>query len=442
MSGQEKQTIYTRLKKFFTEDLWDIDKENHTGISKLIREQLQIIFLVIRGFVKDKCLDSASSLAFATLLTIVPLFAMMFPILKVFDAEHNIRSIIADKLAAGNQEVATKIFGLIDSINFKLLGFAGIIFFIFVVIVIISEVEHTINNIWGIKKSRNIFRKITDFFSILVIVPIFVFISTGITAYLQSQWYVQKIMSITYFSWFYELILRISPYFSVWIAFTFFYLFIPNTKVRFKPALIGGIIAGTLWQLAHWAYIHFGFITERYDLIYGSISKLPIFMLWIFYSWIIVLFGAEVAFAYQNLKTYKRENMGESVSYAYMQQLALNIIISIAESYHYNREPWNAQRLSEKYSTSMRLVNEVLFMLVDEGFLAEISTPTRAFVPAFDIENMSVYDIIHKLEYKSEDDEKRLERLLENEKIRDLIARSEQALRDTLGGITVKGLIT
>jgi membrane protein len=441
MNAPEKKSFGFKLKNFFTEEIWDIEKDNISKLSRLIRSQLQIIFLVIKGFVKDKCINNAASLAFATLFTIIPFFAMMFPILKIFDADKNIRSLIADKLAAGNQEVAGKIFSLIDSVNIKIIGFSGIIFLILVVILIISNVERTVNDIWGIKKSRNIFRKVTDFFSILVIVPIFVFISTGITAYLQSQQYVQQIMLLTYVDWLYRLLLSLSPYISVWIAFTFFYLFIPNTKVRLKPAIIAGFTAGTLWQLAHRAYIHFGFIMQKYDIIYGSLSKLPVFMLWIFYSWIIVLFGAEIAFAYQNIKTYRLENLNESISFAYLQQLALNIIISIAESFYYKKEPWSAERLSEKYSTSMRLVNEILYMLVDEGFLVEAATPSRSYIPAFDIEKMSVYDILHKLKHKTASDEKRLEKLFVNEKIKDLAQNSEAALKEAFGGITVKGLI-
>jgi membrane protein len=441
MNAPEKRSLYLRIRDFFTKEIWDIERENLTRFGKFIRGQLQIIFLVVRGFVKDKCINNASSLAFATLLTIIPLFAMMFPILKIFDAENKIRSIIADKFAAGNQEVAGKIFSLIESVNFKILGFAGIIFFIIVVVTIISKVEQTINDIWGIKKNRHILRKITDFFSILVIVPIFVFISTGITAYLKSQWYVQEIITLDYIDSLYNFLLSLSPYFSVWIAFTFFYLFIPNTKVKLKPAIIAGIVAGTLWQMAH-AYINFGYIIRRYDLIYGSLAKLPIFMLWIFYSWVIVLFGAEISFAYQNLKTYRLEILNRDVSFAYKKQLALNIIISIADSFHYKKEPWDAKMLSEKYSSSLRLVNDILFMLTAEGFLVEVYSPKRAYVPAFEIDKMSIYDIVHKLEYKTEDDKKLLDKLLVNDKLKELAVNSEATLKDSLKDVTVKALIS
>ncbi len=442
MNAPVSTSLYARIRDFFTKELWDIEKENLSKAGRFIRTQLQIIFLVIRGFIKDKCINNAASLAFATLLAIVPFLAMLFPILKIFDVQNKIRIIIADKLAAGNQEVANRIFALIDSINLKILGFAGIVFFVIVVILIISNVERKINDIWGIRRSRSLLRKFTDFFSILIIVPVFVFVSTGVTAYLQSQWFVRQILSWGYFYRLYAFLLRFSPYLSVWLALTIFYLFIPNTKVKLKPALIAGIVAGTLWQLAHWAYIHFSFITQRYNLVYGSASKLPIFMLWIFYSWIIVLFGAEIAFAYQNLKTYRLENLDSSVSLGYVQQLALNIVISISDAYYYKKELWSARMLSEKYLTSLRLVNEILFMLASEGFVMEASNPQGAYIPAFDIENMQIYDVIQKLTYKDTRNGRKMGKVLENDKVRRLLENAESALKDSLQGITVKELIT
>ncbi len=434
--------FYSRVREFFTKEIWEVEHDNLSKAGAFVHTQLQIFFLVMRGFVKDKCFSRAASLSYSTMLTIIPFFVLFFPILKVFKLEEQIKHFVATYLAAGNPGFAQEVFAITDNLSFENLGFKGLLFLLFVIIMIISNVEGDINDVWGIKKRRSVVRKFTDFFSILMIVPIFIFISSGLTAFIQNHEYFKELMSWSYVSPLYNILLKFLPFIFAWAAFTFFYLFIPNTKVRVRPAAIAGAIAGLMWQMAHWSFINFKSLTANYNLIYGTVAKLPIFMLWIFYSWVIVLLGSEVAFAYQNLKTYRLENQEKNYSFGYMQQLGLNIIISIADSFHYKKEPWSAEKLSEEFSASLRLVNEMLFMLQDEGFIAEISKPFRAYVPAFDIENMLVYDIIYKLKYPDSEDTSRMERLLLNDKIKKLVNSTDSALQGALKEVTVKTLIT
>ena len=172
----------------------------------------------------------------------------------------------------------------------------------------LSTVENSFNTIWGVKRSRSIFRKTSDYLSVLIVGPVLVAAAIAITASLENISFAQIILSQGIIK---QLIIHFVPFVSLWIAFTGVYIFMPNIRVKIQHALIGGVIAGTIWQIVQWVYINFGIGVAKYNAIYGGFAQFPLFLIWLYISWLIVLFGAEISFASQNVKTYTQEKWAQ-----------------------------------------------------------------------------------------------------------------------------------
>jgi len=250
------------------------------------------------------------------------------------------------------------------------------------------------------------------------------------------QWFIRK----TYFG---DLLLfgfRLVPYLSIWVAMVFVYTFIPNTKVRFKSALIGGVLAGTSWELAQWGYIHFQVGVARYNAIYGTLSLLPIFMIWIYTSWLIVLFGLEVVYAHQNIRTFRREDRHASINYASREMLTLIILLNIAEAFYHEQPPWQLEQLAEELDLPVRVVREIVEAMVAAGYLVETAGEQPAYLPARELEHIQVSGVIATL--KNAGDvwmPTRLSR--ERQVLEGVLAKVEAGSSTALAEITLKELV-
>ena len=292
-----------RITNFILKDLWERELSGLSYLKKWAYNILKMGYMVVRGFITEKCQLRAFALTYVTLLAIVPFLAFIFSMSKAFGAFDAVRSLVLEK-AAVTQEIVTKIIDLASKTNLKTLGIVGLGFLIWTLIIVLGTIERSFNDIWGIKKSRNIFRKFTDYLGIILICPILALCTTAVNAFLSNSRLVNKMLGIEFIGVLVHQLLRLAPYLSMWLVFTFIYMFMPNTKVKSSSAVIGGIIGGTLWQLTQWIYIHFQVGVSRYSMIYGTFASIPVFLIWLYISWMIVLFGAEISFAFQNVRTY------------------------------------------------------------------------------------------------------------------------------------------
>jgi membrane protein len=237
----------------------------------------------------------------------------------------------------------------------------------------------------------------------MLVCPILLAISGSATIFVSSQLQtiVEKIPLLENLGPVFWLLLKVLPYLTIWIAFTFIFIFMPNTKVRFKSGLIAGIVAGTLFQLVQWAYVNFQVqITARYA-IYGSFAALPLFLLWLQTSWLIVLFGAEVSFAHQNVETYEFEPDCLTVSHSFKTLLSLLITQRLVHRFCDGEKPGDASQLSHELEIPVRLVRQILYELSESGVLSEVGKgedKELAYQPAIDIDKITVKFVIDRLE--------------------------------------------
>ncbi len=242
-----------------------------------------------RGFLR------ASALTYSSLLSIVPLLALMFSVLKGLGVQRHLEPLLLEHLAVGNKEVISRIVEYVDRTRVGSLGAVGLVTLVLTAVAVIGNVERSLNDIWRVGRGRSLVRKVSDYLSLLIVGPILLFASISLTTTLQSPAVLERVRLVGAVL---PVLLRFAPFVAVWVAFTALYVILPNRRVPLLSALLGGVTAGTVWQVAEWAYIRFQFGVTRYNAIYGALAQLPILLVWMYLSWCIVLWGAELAFVH------------------------------------------------------------------------------------------------------------------------------------------------
>lgn len=363
-------SVSNKIISFFQNEIWKPEESQELFATAFIKKIFRIFYLVITGFMGDQCMIRASALTFTTMLSIVPFLAVAFSIAKGMGAQDSqfIHDILL-KISAGREEVVLKILEYINNTNVKTLGWIGMGTLMFTVLSTVGAIERAFNLIWKISKGRTFWRKFTDFFSVTLICPVAVILATSISVTVKQQVVAQQIESIYGMSFLESGLIYLAPFLTIWIAFTFIYAFMPNTKVRISAAITGGIVAGTIWQSAQWLYINWQIGVSKYNAIYGSFAQLPLFLLWIYISWIIVLLGAEIAYAVQNVVSLRQSRLVSSSSLEDLQKFSLLALSVMSRRFEKAEPPYTVEELSEKMGLPASFIITLCEMLVDAGIL-------------------------------------------------------------------------
>lgn len=374
-------------------------------------KQLRILLLATRGFGQDQCPLRASALTFYSILSIVPVVAMAFGIAKGFGFQEVLEKQLLERFS-GQEEVMIRVVDFAHSLlkNTKggMIVSIGIVVLLWTVIKLLAHIEGSFNDIWEVKTPRSYGRKFSDYLSIILISPLLILMSSSATVFITTKitLITEKVALIGMFSPMIFFMLKLTPYFLVWILFIFTYILMPNTKVNFSAGFIAGIIAGTIFQAAQLAYILFQVGVAKYNAIYGSFAALPLFLIWMQLSWLIVLFGAEISFAYQYVDTYEFEPDRRQISPAFKRLLTLQIAHRVISTFSKGKMPLTASKLSQTLEIPIRLVLQLLDELVEcEIFsITEIKGNEKlAYQPARDINIITIKSIIEALEQKGVD---------------------------------------
>jgi len=432
----------TDVIEFLKKDIWRIREKDLPSLKALLLRPLRILVLTVRGFAEDKTHLRASALTFYSLLSVVPVAAMAFGIAKGFGFETSLQRIIVENLE-GQEEVANRIVqfahALLENVKGGVVAGVGIIILFYTIVKILSHIENSFNDIWGISKARSLARKISDYLSLMLICPVLFFLSSAMTVFIISgaRLVVQRVSILEVVSPAIFYLLNLLPYCVIWFLFAFLYIFIPNTRVHFTSGVIAGIIAGTMFQVFQKAYILLQVGVSKYNAIYGSFAALPLFFIWLQISWLIVLFGAEIAFAHQNVDTYEFEPDCLTASHAFKRLLALNVAHLLVKRFSEGKMPIQAEEIALKLETPIRLIHQILFALVSSGVVSEVKmddNKAAAYQPARDLNTMTIKYVVDALENHGSDtvpvaQSEELEKLTENLKaFSDLIEKSEANL--------------
>lgn len=385
-----------RAERFIRYDMWSRDTTEDSRWKRAAIAALKWLIILFDGVNKDKLFLRASALTYTTILSIVPFLAVAFSVLKGLGFQNTtyIREILLE-VAAGREQIVDTIIEYINKTNVSTLGAVGTGFLFFTVISLLSNIENSFNIIWGAKRARPIGRKIADYVSVSLVFPVLIVVAISVTATLQNNEFVQSILSYSLMSRLYLLSLKALPYFAVWAALAFLYNFFPNTKVRLLPSVMGAVLAGTIWQIAQWFYVEFQVGVARSNAIYGSFAQLPIFLVWLYASWVIVLLGAEMCFTFQNFRLHDKEAKYETLSEEERQRVGLALLIALAQNFLSHDKPPSMRDLADRLELPRFLVEEILYILVEAGYVGRLENGTDELVSLIKSpDNIRIQDVV------------------------------------------------
>ena len=397
--------LIDKIIRFVKHDIWRIRRTELPRRQSFFISFLRVFILSIRGFDEDKCQLRASALTFYSLISIVPVVAMAFGIAKGFGFEKLLELQLRSKFA-GQEEVLNSVINfshsLLENTKGGLIAGIGLVVLFWAVIKVLGQIENSLNDIWGIKKQRTLGRKFSDYLSLMLICPVIMILSSGATIFIKTQimLILAKISILGAFSPLILPALKLLPYCLLWGLFTFLYIFMPNTKVRLS-GLLGGIVAGTIFQVVQWVYITFQIGVAQYNAIYGSFAAIPLFLVWLQLSWLIVLYGAELSFAHQNVDTYEFEPDALQASHRLKILFSLQVTHFLIHNFVKGEKPPTAQQISHRLEIPIRMVNEILFTLGQNHIISDTDSAKdgeHGFLPACDINKLTVQYVIDAVE--------------------------------------------
>ena len=408
-------------------------------------KQLRIFSLAVKGFNEDKCLLKATALTYYTLFSIVPIIALAFAIAKGFGYQEDLQQQLLANFS-GQKDVMTQAFIYADKMlnNTKggLIAGVGIILLLYSVMKLLDSIENSFNEIWEIKKDRTWIRKITDYLSIMLIAPIFIILSGALTVSVKTGMdtafsHMSVLTPMTF------IMLKSFAFILIWGMFTFLYLVLPNTKVNFKAGAMGGFIAAILFELLEWAYISSQIGVGSYNKIYGSFAALPLFLIWVQYSWFVVLFGAELAFANQNVDHYELESDINNISDRYKRVIALMIANCVVKNFNEGLPAQTAMQIAHKLDLPIRLARVIINEFIETNIFNEVRMSTDkeiGYQPGISDSKLTVKFIIDKLDQKGVNSLP-IENGADLEKINRLMHDMDDVLNTSKGNILVKDLV-
>jgi membrane protein len=394
--------------KRFNDAIW------HTSLSELSKrktfliKQLRIIVLAARGFTNDKVQLRASALTLYTILSVVPLIAIGFAIAKGFGLDQNLKEMIANQFQA-YPEVLNYLLSLatnaLQETKGGYIAGVGIIILVWSVMSLLNRIESSFNYIWQISSARSWLRKFTDYLTIMLIAPVFVILSGSITVFVSTQLpeFMSQAPILNFFKPVISFLIKFAPYFLTWFVLTVLFIIMPNARVKFGPALVSGIISGTILQFLQWMYLDLQFGIYKLSAIYGSFALIPLFIIFIQTTWIVVLLGAELTFANQNISRYEFESEALNISAYQKRALILMIMHMIIRNFAIGEKPISAETIGKVLKIPVRLARDILQDLSDAELVSVIhenEQKERLYQPALDINRLSVSYVLSRLDKK------------------------------------------
>ena len=390
--------------------IWHSTKKQSSRWESFIYKQLRIIFLAGKGFSNHKVQLRASALTFYTLLSIIPIAAIAFAIAKGFGLDKNLETLITEQLNS-QQEVLNWLLNnartALEETRGGYIAGVGIIILLWAVMSLLEHIENSFNHIWQIRTSRPWYRQFTDYLTIMLIAPVFLILSSSLTVFISTELteFMSRADILSIFKPVITFLIRFAPYFLSWIVMTVLYIIMPNTKVEFVPALISGIIAGTILHLLQWLYIDLQFGITKLNAIYGSFAAVPLFIIWIQATWIIVLLGAELTFANQNISRFEMEFESLSISYFQKRALVLMIMEIIIKNFAGGENPLSAEQIAVQLKIPVRLARDLLQDLNSIKLVSivhENDGEVQLFQPSMDINKLSISYVFSRMDKKGD----------------------------------------
>lgn len=411
MADDTKKSRLTRIIDFFrllpqrSRVIWEYCSNgvwNDTRSNWKV-DTIKTINLAVKSFMNTKLQNQASSLTYNTLLAVVPALAILFAIGRGFGFQNLLTSQLFNSLPSQKKALETAI-GFVDQYLAQasqgIFVGVGLVVLLWTLISLMSNIESTFNLIWGVSSDRSMMRKVIDYTAILFLLPILMICSSGLSLVMSATMLDNTIFKI--FSPALKIVLDFAPFLLCWLSFTGMYMLFPNTKVKFKYALLSGILAGTGFQILQYLFVSGQLYVSKYNAIYGSFAFLPLLLLWMQLTWTITLSGVVLCYSSQNIFQFSFNNDINAISADYKRKISMVIMAIVAQRFEKQYPPLRISDFAGLYHMPARLVSDVVNELVQAGLLSEVylgkNNEELAYQPAIDIHLLSLGFVMKKID--------------------------------------------
>ena len=401
-----------KIKYFFEKEIWLKELEDLPKSKSFLITQVRVIVMALKGFNEDRCVLRASALTYYSLLSFVPVIAMAFGIAKGFGMEQAIDELVQEGLGA-HQEITQNVIEfshrMLENTKGGLIAGVGVAVLFWSVIKVLGNIERSFNAIWGITKDRTLIKKFTEYLAIMVLGPVLLIVANSASVLVSSsvidvvkQLGFEQINDGAQFS------LKLVPYITMWLLLTLVYMVMPNTKVNWKSAFFAAVVAGTSFELLEWVYVNFQIGVAGYNAIYGSFAAIPLFLAWLQLSWLIILFGAELSFAHQNVGRYRLEEESTNISSSYRKRLTLYVLHFIIKRFASGSAASNFDTILKETKLPYRLLQAIIETLVQANILSVLKSEEYKvwrYQPAVDTDLLTTEYVLTAIETLGSDAE-------------------------------------
>ena len=393
------------VRDWFESRLWALDPKAPM-LRRLLQSTAQLIVLTVRGFQHDQLLLRASALTYVTALSIIPMLGVVIAILGIVGGDETIVNFAIEQLTTVAPEVRETVRGYAASLDFGRFGTIGGAIVFGTAIFALRHLEMTLNDIWGVANSRSWMRRFSDYLAVMVVAPISIGVAVSLATTLQSEPIVTQLLERPVFANIYGLGLSQVPIVVLFMSFTFLFWFFPNTTVRIRAAALGGFVSAVLFSAARAIYVDFQVGAATYQAVFGALSAVPLILAWLYVCWAVVLLGAEVAFAAQNLAFARREMRSGSSSPAQREAIAVEIGVEIARNFQSQSTPPTAEWLADTLDEPIRLVRKLLADLERAALIRgvlSLDAVDTAYVPSRPVSKLTVGEVLRAVRGQVED---------------------------------------
>jgi membrane protein len=404
---------------------------------------LRMAAAIGRDLAKGQLTLWAMSLVYTTLLSLVPLLAISFSILKGFGVHNQIEPLLLgllEPLGEKGIEITQRIIEFVDNVKVGVLGSLGFAMLFYTVVSLMQKIERAFNTVWHIEKERSLGQRVRDYVSVLVIGPTMIFVAVGISASISSNAILGSLSEIEPLGTAIRLAGKLIPFLMISAAFSFMYAFIPNTKVRTHAAVSAGLVAGLMWNLLGWAFASFVMGSAKYTAIYSTFATLLFFMIWLYVAWLILLIGANISFYVQHPAYLRGQGSRQRLSHRAREKLALILTTMIAQNHYRQEPPWSAEALSQKLRIRNDPVEDVLAVLETSSLIKATADDPPTYLPARPFETVGVAEILAAARHGGDGGDLSYDRIPGPDGIEEILEAFETAAATAVSGMTVKDL--
>ena len=394
----KKEAFKERLRVFLTKDIWSFDLGQKGPLRRAIGNTVKVAVIAVRTFLDDKIMTRAAALTYSTLFAVVPILALIFAIARGFGFENIVNSLLENGIMKENESLSTVmqfIDGYMQYVSSGAFVGIGLLFLLWSVYSLADGIETNLNFIWHVKQSRGMGRKITDYFSLVLLIPIGIICLSGLSVLTSSI--LSRMQGFQLLGGFVQFLVIALPYLVAGLILTGFYMFMPNTKVKFKYAIIPGFIAGCLFQALQNLYFSGQLALSSYNQIYGGFAALPLFLFWLNLSWSIILFGCELAYVAQNNDNFNYFKEPDKISRRHQDFYCLMVMACICKRFNKHLPALDRKEIGNELKIPLRYVIASLDLLIEAKLLQPVLKGDErepAYVPTTDTNKLTVVKVL------------------------------------------------